>query len=88
MRLSEEVEIESPPLYDLGARVRVLKVLRNDGTFPGQDKGARLAEKGDIGFVVSIGTYLQRAYIYSVHFLESNRVVGCLSREIELAEDR
>ncbi|MEL6603353.1 MAG: nitrogen fixation protein NifZ [Cyanobacteria bacterium J06614_10] len=88
MRLSEEVEIESPPCYDLGARVRVLKVIRNDGTFPGKDKGAKLAEKGDVGYVVSVGTYLQRAYIYAVHFLTSNRVVGCLSRELELAEDR
>ncbi|MGD1898958.1 MAG: nitrogen fixation protein NifZ [Phormidesmis sp.] len=87
MRLSEEIEIDSPPIYDLGNRVRVLKVIRNDGTFPGKDKGFKLAQPGDIGFIVSIGTYLQRAYIYSVNFLESNRVVGCLGRELELAED-
>ncbi len=88
MRLSEEIEIDSAPIFDLGNRVKVLKKIRNDGTFPGKDKGALLAEPGDIGFIVSIGTYLQRAYIYSVHFLESNKVVGCLSRELELAEDR
>jgi nitrogen fixation protein NifZ len=88
MRLSEEIEIDSPPVLDLGNRVRVLKKIRNDGTFPGKDKGALLAEPGDVGFVVSIGTYLQRAYIYSVHFLESNKVIGCLGRELELAEDR
>ncbi|MEL7223845.1 MAG: nitrogen fixation protein NifZ [Cyanobacteria bacterium J06576_12] len=88
MRLSEEIEIDSAPMFDLGSRVKVLKKIRNDGTFPGKDKGALLAEPGDIGFIASIGTYLQRAYIYSVHFLESNKVVGCLSRELELAEDR
>ncbi|EDX85619.1 NifZ domain superfamily [Synechococcus sp. PCC 7335] len=88
MRLSEEIEIDSAPIFDLGSRVKILKKIRNDGTFPGKDKGALLAKPGDIGFIVSIGTYLQRAYIYSVHFLESNQVVGCLGRELELAEDR
>ncbi|MBE9059815.1 nitrogen fixation protein NifZ [cf. Phormidesmis sp. LEGE 11477] len=87
MRLSEEIEIDSAPSFELGSRVKILKKIRNDGTFPGKDKGALLAKPGDIGFIVSIGTYLQRAYIYSVHFLESNQVVGCLGRELELAED-
>jgi nitrogen fixation protein NifZ len=87
MKLSEEIEIDSPPIFDLNNRVRVTKLLRNDGTFPGQEVGARLAEPGDIGYVIGIGTYLQRAYIYSVHFLENNRVIGCLGRELELAED-
>ncbi|MEM9567126.1 MAG: nitrogen fixation protein NifZ [Cyanobacteria bacterium P01_E01_bin.34] len=88
MRLSEEVELNSPPIFELGSRVRVCKVIRNDGTFPGKDIGFHLAKKGDVGYIVSIGTYLQRAYIYSVHFLETNYVVGCLSRELELAEDQ
>ena len=30
-----------------------------------------LANKGDEGYIISIGTYLQTAYIYSVHFLET-----------------
>jgi len=88
MRLSDEIELDSPPIFDLGQRVRVLKLIRNDGTFPGKDIGARLAKKGDIGYIAGIGTYLQRAYIYAVHFLETNYVVGCLGRELELAEDR
>ncbi|MGK7913901.1 MAG: nitrogen fixation protein NifZ [Synechococcus sp.] len=88
MRLSEEVELNSPPIFELGSRVRVCKVIRNDGTFPGKDIGFHLAKKGDVGYIVSIGTYLQRAYIYSVHFLETNYVVGCLSRELELAEEQ
>ena len=88
MRLSEEVELNSPPMFELGSRVRVCKVIRNDGTFPGKDIGFHLAKKGDVGYIVSIGTYLQRAYIYSVHFLETNYVVGCLSRELELAEEQ
>ena len=88
MKLSEEIEIDSPPFFDMGDRVRVRKLIRNDGTFPGKDIGFHLAKKGDIGYIVDIGTYLQRAYIYSVHFLETNYVVGCLKKELELAEDR
>jgi nitrogen fixation protein NifZ len=87
MKLSEEVELDSPPIFDMGSRVRSRKVLRNDGTFPGKDIGFHLAKKGDIGYVVGIGTYLQRAYIYSVHFIESNFVVGCLSKELELIDE-
>lgn len=88
MRLSEDVEIDSPPIFEMGSRVRVCKVIRNDGTFPGKEIGVHLAKKGDIGYIVGIGTYLQRAYVYSVHFLETNYVVGCLGRELELAENR
>jgi nitrogen fixation protein NifZ len=88
MRLSEDIEIDSPPVFDLGQRVRIRKLIRNDGTFPGKDVGFHLAKKGDIGYIVSIGTYLQRAYVYSVHFLTTNYVVGCLAKELELAEDR
>ncbi|WP_299485614.1 nitrogen fixation protein NifZ [Acaryochloris sp. IP29b_bin.137] len=88
MRLSEEIEIDSPPQYEMGSRVRVRKVIRNDGTYPGKAVGFHLAKKGDIGYIVGIGTYLQRAYIYSVHFLESNFVVGCLGKELELTEDQ
>lgn len=87
MRLSEEIEIDSPPVFDMGQRVKVRKLIRNDGTFPGKDVGFHLAKKGDVGYIVGIGTYLQRSYVYSVHFLDSNYVVGCLSRELDLAED-
>lgn len=86
-RLSDEIELDAPPAFDMGDRVRVCKVIRNDGTFPGKDIGFHLAKKGEIGYIVGIGTYLQRAYIYSVHFLETNYVVGCLRKELELMED-
>lgn len=86
MKLSDEIEIDSPPAFDLGDRVQVRKLIRNDGTFPGKDIGFHLAKKGDIGYIVGIGTYLQRAYIYSVHFLETNFVVGCLKKELDLIE--
>jgi len=83
---SDEIEIDSPPQYDIGEKVRVRKLIRNDGTFPGKDIGATLAKKGDVGYIVSIGTFLQISYIYAIHFIESGYVVGCRSKEIETAE--
>ncbi|WP_036489264.1 nitrogen fixation protein NifZ [Myxosarcina sp. GI1] len=79
-----EVELDREPDFPLEAKVRVRKKIRNDGTFPGRQVGETLANKGDEGYIISIGTYLQTAYIYSVHFLETNNVVGCLGKELEL----
>jgi nitrogen fixation protein NifZ len=83
---SDELELDSPPSFDIGEKVRVRKLIRNDGTFPGQEIGATLAKKGDVGYVVSIGTFLQNSYIYAVHFLETGYVVGCRKKELETAE--
>jgi len=43
--------------------------------------------KGDIGYIASIGTYLQTSYIYAVHFLETGFVVGCMKKELESVEE-
>ncbi len=83
---SDEIEIDLPPIFDIGEKVRVKKLIRNDGTFPGRDIGATLAKKGDTGYVCSIGTFLQTSYIYAVHFIERGNVVGCRARELESAE--
>ena len=84
---SDEVELEEAPEFGIGDKVRLRKLIKNDGTFPGQDVGVVLAKKGDIGYVVSIGSYLQRSYIYAVHFLQSGFIVGCLKKELELVEE-
>jgi nitrogen fixation protein NifZ len=86
MRQSDEMELDSAPAFDIGDKVRTSKVLKNDGTFVGQDIGVILAKKGEIGYVVSVGTFLQNSYIYAVHFLHSGFVIGCRKRELELIE--
>jgi nitrogen fixation protein NifZ len=82
-----DVELDEEPEFQLESKVRVRKKIRNDGTFPGKDIGETLANKGDEGYIISIGTYLQTAYIYSVHFLETNNIVGCLGKELELVSE-
>ncbi|OLP16684.1 nitrogen fixation protein NifZ [Leptolyngbya sp. 'hensonii'] len=79
----DELEMDLPPYFDIGEKVRTRKLIRNDGTFPGQDIGATLVKKGETGYVISIGTFLQTSYIYAVHFLETGRIVGCRRKELE-----
>lgn len=83
---SDEIELDSPPVFEIEQKVRVRKLIRNDGTFPGREIGEALAKKGDVGYVVGIGTYLQTYYIYAVHFLEKDLVVGCRKKELEPVE--
>ncbi|MCP9792943.1 nitrogen fixation protein NifZ [Vulcanococcus limneticus Candia 3F8] len=80
--INDEMELDDPPLFEIGEKVMLRKVIRNDGTFAGVAIGARLANKGESGYVISIGTFLQTSYIYAVHFLDTGRVVGCRRREL------
>lgn len=83
----DELELDLPPAFEIGQKVRIRKLIKNDGTFPGQEIGAVLARKGDIGYVSSIGTFLQNSYIYAVHFLDTGFVVGCRKKELESVEE-
>ena len=83
----DEYELDSEPVYEIGEKVRLRKQIKNDGTFPGREIGEILAKKGDIGYVASIGTFLQSSYIYAVHFLDKGIIVGCKAKEIESAEE-
>jgi nitrogen fixation protein NifZ len=70
------------PSYDYGDEVRVTRNVRNDGTFPGIATGALLVRRGSTGHVVNIGTFLQDQIIYTVHFLDADRMVGCREEEL------
>ena len=86
MRSSMEVELDGPPAFDYGTKVRSRKMIRNDGTFPGKQIGDLLVQKGDVGYVTSIGTYLQQFYIYAVEFVDSGFRVGMKAKELELID--
>ncbi|ACB33677.1 NifZ family protein [Leptothrix cholodnii SP-6] len=76
------IEVASPPRYAMGERVISRTVIRNDGTYNGKDIGEVLVNKGEIGFVTSIGTFLQQFYIYAVEFVESGHRVGMRGKEL------
>ena len=71
------------PAFDYGDAVRVIRNVRNDGTYPGTDTGQLLIRRGSVGYVRNMGVFLQDQIIYSVHFVDQGGItVGC--REPEL----
>ena len=81
-RDDDELEIASPPRFRMGERVVSRSVIRNDGTYNGKDIGEVLVGKGEVGFVTSIGTFLQQFYIYAVEFIDSGHRVGMRAKEL------
>lgn len=81
-RDSEIVELDDAPAFEYGEKVVSRKNIRNDGTFAGKEIGDLLVKKGDVGYVKSIGTFLQQFYIYGIDFVDSGHVVGMKGREL------
>lgn len=86
-RDSQIVEITQPPRFDFGEKVKSRYTVRNDGTFPGREIGDILVKKGDVGYVTSIGTFLQQFYIYGVEFIDHGYRVGMKGRELESLDE-
>ena len=74
------------PEYEYGTEVRVVRNVRNDSTYPGLEVGKLLVRRGSVGVVRDVGSFLQEQIIYSVHFLEVGRLVGCREEELQLAD--
>lgn len=81
-RDDELIEVAGPPRFAYGERVMARSVIRNDGTYNGKDIGEVLVNRGEVGYVVSINTFLQQFYIYAVDFVESGHRVGMRAKEL------
>ena len=77
----------SRPKWQIEDSVRLIRNVRNDGTYPGLDPGAPLVRRGSIGYVVDVGSFLQDQIIYSVNFLDIDMIVGCREEELIGAEE-
>jgi nitrogen fixation protein NifZ len=75
------------PKFEYGQAVRVIRNLRNDGTYPGEATGRLLVRRGSVGYVRDVGTFLQDQLIYSVDFIETQRMVGCREQELQRESD-
>ncbi|MFC3608372.1 nitrogen fixation protein NifZ [Stutzerimonas tarimensis] len=75
------------PQFEYGESVRLIRNVRNDGTYPGKEVGELLIRRGAVGCVYDVGTYLQDQLIYRVHFIDDARTVGCREEELILASD-
>lgn len=82
-KMSTKDEILS--LYRVGQRVRLIKAIRNDGTYPHARVGDVLIEAGAEGYVRKIGDFLQTIRVYEVNFIEEGLIFGCREAELESA---
>lgn len=73
--------------WPVGTNVRVVRNVRNDGTYAGAATGELLIRRGSSGTVIELGTFLQDQIICSVHFLAADRIVGCREDELIAADD-
>ena len=76
------VQTIQTPKFEYGDEVRVIKNIRNDGTYQSNIKGKILVRRGRTGYIRHAGYYQQDQIVYQVHFLDSNEIIGC--RETEL----
>jgi len=85
---SDELSIEEKDEHNfkLNQKVKALKDIKNDGTFPEGKRGDILIKAGQEGYIKEISEFLFRPAIM-VHFLKENRVIGFRPSEIELIED-
>ncbi len=86
-KMSTKDEILS--VFRIGQRVRLIKAIRNDGTYPHARVGDVLIEAGAEGYVRKIGDFLQTIRVYEVTFIEEGLAFGCREAELEdaLEED-
>jgi len=73
--------------FEYGEAVRITRNVRNDGTYPGMEIGDLLIRRGCVGNVVEVGTFLQDQIIYTVHFMNEGRMVGCRLEELIGADE-
>ncbi|MGD0639166.1 MAG: nitrogen fixation protein NifZ [Roseiarcus sp.] len=78
----QEVEIRGVPAFRPGEKVRALRHIKNDGTYPRREVGDILVRKGEVGYVRDIGTFLQQFYIYAVEWIDSGTLVGMRAKEL------
>lgn len=83
-----DTELDHAPVFEPGDKVRALKGVRNDGTYPGVPMGGHLLQAGEIGYVKSVGTYLNRYWIYTVDFIGPGIKLGMRANELQDLEDR
>ncbi len=77
--------------FGVGQQVKLVKEIVNDGTYPHSPIGTLMMPAGSIGYIKSIGEFLQVIRVYEVHFLGVEdapvEIVGCREHELEAMED-
>jgi len=85
--LSSSSKDEILPVFNIGECVRLIKDVKNDGTYAFSKIGEVLIKAGATGYVRHIGDFLQTIRIYEVDFLNEGLVIGCREFELESIDD-
>lgn len=78
------------PKFRIGQKVQLVEDIVNDGTYPHAKIGTLMMPKGSVGYIKTMGDFLQVIRVYEVHFFGSNmevEIVGCREHELESLED-
>lgn len=82
---------EDQAKFGVGQKVKLVSDIVNDGTYPHAPIGTLLMPKDSIGYIKSIGEFLQVIRVYEVHFFGVQNVpveiVGCREHELFAMED-
>jgi nitrogen fixation protein NifZ len=78
--------MESESIFKRNQKVRVKKIVKNDGTCFGCKRGNMMADVGDVGYVNDVTEFMY-APVVVVHFMERDFKVGMREKELELLED-
>lgn len=82
---------EEKPKFGVGQKVQLLSDIVNDGTYPHTKIGTLMMPKGSVGYIKSMGEFLQVIRVYEVHFLGvldmPVEILGCREHELLALED-
>ena len=82
---------EEKAKFGVGQKVELLENIVNDGTYPHSPIGTLMMPKGSVGYIKSIGEFLQVIRVYEVHFFgvlnTPIEIVGCREHELLALED-
>ena len=73
-----------------GQKVELLEDVVNDGTYPHSKIGELMMPKGSIGYIKSMGEFLQVIRVYEVHFFGTDmevEIIGCREHELKAVDD-
>lgn len=76
--------------FHVGQKVQLVEDIVNDGTYPHASIGTLMMPKGSIGYIKTVGEFLQVIRVYEVHFFGSDMevdIVGCREHELEALEE-
>jgi nitrogen fixation protein NifZ len=81
---------EEEAKFKAGQKVKLLEDIVNDGTYPHAKIGDLMMPKDSIGYIKSIGEFLQVIRVYEVHFFGADselEIVGCREHELTAVDD-